>query len=287
MRWPLLLLSLLTLASAAPAAASTPYPWLEGDVAAGASLHARVSPPAGFARIALEEGSYGHWLRHLPMAPAGTPIRAFDGSVLDRDPLGVIDLDVGTKDLQQCADTIMRLRAEYLRASDRQEEIAFRFVSGDVARWRDYRDGRRPRFDRPRGQPLTWVRKRGAVVGDKKVVWEGYLRLVFGYASTLSLEAYEKAPPVKTAADIRPGDFFVLGGSPGHTVVVLDVATNEDGDVRLLVGQGFMPAQSMHLVPTPTGQAWHALDEQGRLHLDAWPTPFGLKSLRTFAAKER
>jgi hypothetical protein len=271
----------------AASAGAVDYPWLSTTPAASSTLHARIAAPDGFTRIALAEGSYAHWLRHLPMMAEGTPVRAFDGRVLERQPMGVIDLDVGDRDLQQCADTLMRLRAEYLRASGRADEVAFHFVSGDLARWTDYRAGLRPDFDRPRGRPIAWRKRSGAPTGDGERVWRGYLRLVFGYASTLSLGAYNPTPKVRTAADIRPGDFFVLGGAPGHTVVVLDVATSAAGDVRLLIGQGFMPAQSMHLVPTPNGGAWHTLDAQGQLHIDAWPKPFGLKSLRTFAPKER
>ncbi|EPX62317.1 hypothetical protein D187_008504 [Cystobacter fuscus DSM 2262] len=35
---------------------------------------------------------------------------------------------------------------------------------------------------------------------------------------------------------------FVLGGSPGHTVMVLDVARDAEGRRVALLGQGFTPA---------------------------------------------
>ena len=67
----------------------------------------------------------------------------------------VIALDLGNQDLQQCADTILRLRAEYLwrlgrTHPDALRAIAFRFTSGDRSSWLRWADGYRPVIRGPR-----------------------------------------------------------------------------------------------------------------------------------------
>jgi hypothetical protein len=87
-------------------------------------------------------GSYeGRYARiHLP-SPV-LPVHS--GLVLHRHH-AVLDIDIGTEDLQQCADAVIRLRAEYLLATECDEAIAFDFTSGDRASWSNWRRGFRPK----------------------------------------------------------------------------------------------------------------------------------------------
>src|SRR5262245_3007875 len=88
-------------------------------------LDRRIAPPRGATRIALEPGSFGDWLRHLPLLPAGAAVHLYDGRAKARQDVhaAVVDLDVGTRDLQQCADAAMRLRVEYLWSAGRARDI--------------------------------------------------------------------------------------------------------------------------------------------------------------------
>ena len=55
--------------------------------------------------------------------------------------LAVVDIDVGPRDLQQCADAIIRLRAEYLYAQQAPDRIRFSFTSGDSAPFSRWAEG--------------------------------------------------------------------------------------------------------------------------------------------------
>lgn len=75
-----------------------------------------------------------------------------------------------------------------------------------------------------------------------------YLRLVFAYSGTATMEGETK----KIAReDIRVGDVFIKGGSPGHVVMVVDVCEREDGAKAFLLAQGYMPAQEFHVLKNP------------------------------------
>ena len=42
---------------------------------------------------------------------------------------------------------------------------------------------------------------------------------------------------------------FIQGGSPGHAIIVMDVAKNDSsGDVIFLLAQSYMPAQDIHVL---------------------------------------
>src|SRR5690242_16861327 len=92
------------------------WPHAQGD-----DLATRFLPPAGAHRVAVAPGTFAEWLRRLPLLPRGTKVHLYNGAEKPRQDVhaAVVDLDVGTRDLQQCADAVMRLRAEYLRAAGR------------------------------------------------------------------------------------------------------------------------------------------------------------------------
>jgi len=69
---------------------------------------------------------------------------------------------------------------------------------------------------------------------------------VFYYAGTLSLSKELKPVLIE---DIQPGDVFIKGGSPGHAVIVVDVAVNTTTKKRIfMVAQSYMPAQDIHIL---------------------------------------
>lgn len=76
---------------------------------------------------------------------------------------------------------------------------------------------------------------------------------------------------------------MVQPGAPGHAVLVLDVARAAGGRRALLLGQGYMPAQSFHVLRAGREGAWFVV-EPGAPGLDTpfWPL-FPWKTLHRFA----
>lgn len=245
------------------AVAAEPRPWPTGDV--DGSIASRLSPPAGFTRGALPKASFGAWLRALPLRPGRPPVHLFDGRLKGNQEAhhAVVAIDVGPKDLQQCADAVMRLRAEWQRASGREDELCFRFTSGDAVAWTRWRDGERPRV----GSTVTWARgepKDASYAGFRR-----WLDEVFNYAGTTSM-AHDT--PRADLRSLAPGDVFVHGGFPGHAEIVLDVATDARGAKAFLLGQSYMPAQEIQVLRNPAtpGRPWYLATADGALVTPEW-----------------
>src|ERR1043166_5422526 len=70
--------------------------------------------PAGYKRVAEEKNSFGEWLRRIDLKK-DPRIYLYNGQPKDDQSahFAVLDMPLGDKDLQQCADAIMRLWAAF------------------------------------------------------------------------------------------------------------------------------------------------------------------------------
>ncbi|RSK44476.1 DUF4846 domain-containing protein [Hymenobacter perfusus] len=240
---------------------ATDYKWLPaGRYNPRQTVAARFAAPRGYQRVAVQQGSFGHWLRHLPLLPAGTPVQLYNGRPKERQDVhaAVFDLDVGSRDLQQCADAVIRLRAEY-QFSQQPNQVHFHLTSGDDIRFQDWYSGMGFKVTGNAVQPAPRPAE-----APTHAVFRRYLDQIFTYAGTLSLSKELIPMPL---AQVQPGDVLIRGGSPGHAVLVLDVAVQPGSGRRLaLLAQSYMPAQQMHVLTNgwdDTGLgAWFLLDPQ-------------------------
>jgi hypothetical protein len=249
---------------AAPACWGQSYPWMDGKRAPD-TVSERFEPPPGYERGTFPAASFAGWLRRLPLKPAGSAVKLFNGENKPRQDVhaSVIDIDAGTRDLQQCADAVMRLRAEWLFSADKKTEIGFNFTSGARVPFSRYASG-----ERPDESGKTW--RASGKADDSYAAFRKYMDLVFAYAGTASLEKELTPVPV---SDMRAGDVFIKGGFPGHAVIVADVVENKQTKAkRFLLIQSYMPAQDMHILKNPAnadGAPWYAVPE-GELVTPEW-----------------
>lgn len=240
---------------------------------------AGLRPPAGFVRAAAAPGSWPAWLRALPLKPIGTPIRLYDGTLRaqQNNHAAVIDIDVGNRDLQQCADAIIRLRAEWLWSHGRTSDIAFTYTGGGRVAFSRWAQGERPSAD-----GRTWKTSTAAANSGYGALRK-YLEHVMSYAGTASLEKELTATDVE---DLAIGDVFIKGGFPGHAILVVDLARNpRTGEARVLLAQSHMPAQDIHILKNPAsadGSPWYPVDFGERLVTPDWT--FGRTALRRWPA---
>jgi len=231
------------------------------------ALQERIAPPTGYARKACAKDSFCNWLRSVPLKPEGSAVHYFNGDVKSHaQHYAVIDLDTGDKDLQQCADAVMRLKAEYHYARQDYSNIHFNFTSGHKVSFDDWRRGRKPIV---RGNKVSFTFPKNTVDNSYEN-FRDYMTIIFSYAGTLSLS--KELKPVKLN-DMQVGDVFIVGGLPGHSVMVMDVAENDAGQKMFLLAQSYMPAQDMHILQNPFHEGegpWYSAKIEEVLYTPEW-----------------
>lgn len=229
----------------------------------GKTLSTRFNPPKGYQRTKSSLFSFGTYLRNLPLKKSGSLVKYFDGGTKPNTNVyaAVVELPIGKRDLHQCADAVMRLRAEYLWKQKKYDEIHFNFTNGFVADYNSWRSGKRIVV---KGNEVKWVQSATAS-NDYQVFWK-YLEMVFAYAGSLSLSKELKKVDVK---EMQIGDAFVRGGSPGHCAIVVDMAIDSSSGKKVfMLAQSYMPAQETQVLwNTNNGKktVWYPLDFGGLL----------------------
>lgn len=234
----------------------------------GTTIETRFLPPEGFERITASPSSYADYLRKLPLKKNGAEVYYYNGKVKSNNNVydAVVDLKIGNRDLHQCADAVIRLRAEYLWEQKQYDKIHFNFTNGFRVDYTEWMDGRRILVN---GNKTSWIQKT-APSNSYEDFWK-YLEIIFSYAGTLSLSKELKSVSIQ---EIRIGDVFIQGGSPGHAVVVVDIAEQPETKEKLfLLAQSYMPAQEIQILKNPDNQdisPWYSVNFQEVLQTPEW-----------------
>ena len=226
--------------------------------ASGSTLETRIDTPEGFTRTKEEDGSLGTFLREYKMRKDGAAVLLYNKKKKSNQNahIAVFKLPLEKEDLQQCADSVMRVYAEYFRHTGEASRIAFSLSDSFKARYQMWREGQRIVEN---GDSYEYVDREEFDSSDK--TFKKFMRFVFAYSGTYQLETDSKR--VKSLAKIRIGDIFLQSGSPGHVVMVVDMCKDSSGRKAFLLAQGFMPAQQFHLLKNPAHELdpWYYVDE--------------------------
>jgi hypothetical protein len=227
----------------------------------GSTVSSRFKTPTNYTRIKSDNNSFAQYLRNLPLKPYNSFVLYFDKTYKMNNNIytSVIDMDIDSQNLQQCADAVIRLRAEYLYSKKEYDKIHFNFIS----------DGK-PRYF------LNYS------TGDTSYLkFRKYLKYIFSYANTTSL--CDELKPV-IIDSMKIGDVFVQKGKPyGHAVIVIDMAVEfKTGKKLFMLAQSYMPAQETQLLVNPLKKElspWYELNS-GKIITPEWI--FQPKDLRRF-----
>ena len=195
--------------------------------------------PEGFHRNIVASNSFGNWLRNVFLKKSRV-VYKYDGTLKGNQSAqyAVLDISVGKQNLQQCADAVMRLRAEFFFSQHEYDSILF--VDNNGGRYQ---------FNTP----------------YSRVHFDQYLNTVFGMCGSASLS---KQLHTIRFADLSIGDVIIRGGFPGHAVIVMDVAQNDAGKKMFLIAQSYMPAQDIHVLRNPLSSdlsPWYEVNDQQQI----------------------
>lgn len=228
----------------------------------GTTIVTRILPPTGFVREDCANTSFTYYLRNLPLKPHGSKVHLYDNSVKSYQDgaFAVVNMEIGNTDLQQCADAVMRLRAEWLWKQKRYSEIHFNFTSGDRIDYVKWAEGSRIKV---LGSKVSWTKT--AEKDYSYITFRKYLDKVFMYAGTASLTRELVSVPIN---NIQPGDVFIQSGNPGHAMIVMDVVSNPTTKQKAFIAaQSFTPAQEIEIVRNlndATNSPWYIVDNKGQ-----------------------
>jgi hypothetical protein len=209
----------------------------------------KVPLPSGFERVKSDTLSFGYYLQNLSFAKNNT-IYLYNGIAKQnqRQHYRVIELELPKKDIQQCADAIMRLRANYFFNKKQYRSIQFKSSSTTY-------------------NFFSWLAQHDAPNLDTTKVYNKFLEKVFINCGTYNLA--EMLKPKQNVNTIQVGDVFVKAGSPGHAMIVVDVAyNNKTKQIIFMLAQSFMPAQNLHVVINENDKSkspWYVLDSSENL----------------------
>lgn len=242
----------------------------------GMTIETRYNVPAGYKRVAIEKGSFGYFLRNQKLKPYGEKALYYNGQAKRSEGIydSVIDVEIGDRDLHQCADAIMLIRAEYFYQKKEYDKINFNFVSGFNAQYSKWMQGYRIN---PNGKGSYYKK---ASPSNTYKDFRSFMNIVFGYAGTLSMEKEMKPQSLE---NMKIGDVFIMGGSPGHAVIIVDMAENDKGEKIFMLAQSYMPAQQTQILINPADKnmgVWYSLKGKTVLETPEWRFP--LEKLRKF-----
>ena len=224
--------------------------------------------PKGFNYMEEGDSVYSNWLLDLKLKKSKT-VYLYNGKLKSNQDVqyGVLNIDIGKKDLIQCADAAMKLRADHLFESHLFDQIKFLTTSGNEISFENWLKGMRWKVQ---GAKLVSynIHKEES---DLRQEYNSFMDFAFTYCGTYSLSKQLKA--VNDSKSLQPGDIFVYGGFPGHAVTVMAVAKNEMGKKIFLLSQGYLPAQDIHILKNytdPDLSPWYDLSGLYPLYTPQW-----------------
>src|SRR5215470_7726698 len=164
---------------------------------------AEIPVPPGFARMPVAIGSLAEWLRRIKLKK-DSRVYLYNGRLKENQSaqFAVLDIVLAKGNLQQCADAIMRLRAEYFFSRNEIDSIHFKATDGTRLSFANWLKGERYLA---RGDGL-FPRQTFPSTEDRRVQMEKFLETVFAYCGTLSLQKETRSVKLE---DLKIGDMFV------------------------------------------------------------------------------
>lgn len=233
----------------------------------GNTIITRIEIPEGYEREIYETGSFQYYLQNYPLKEYGSKIHYYNGKTKRSYTPGILKMDVGERNLQQCADCIMRLRAEYFYHRKEYDKIHFNFTNGFRVDYTKWMEGFRIDVN---GNNTEWVKNKE--FSNLYKDFREYLDIIYAYAGTYSLS---KEMINISKEEIQIGDVFIVPanletGRIGHAVIIVDMAINTETNEKIFVlAQGSTPALEMHIISNKKNP-WFALDKNGKIKLSGW-----------------
>lgn len=247
----------------------------------GMTVSSRVEPPTGYIRTPLPATTFQAYLQSLSIKSADSKVLQFDGYKKKYECYSaVMDLTLLDKDLMHGEHYIQLLRANYLYNNSKYDMIKYSYDDGRSISYEEWANGMRFVW-----QDSIFVLDSVAAPANSEVSFIKYMNEIYKNSSTSGLNCDTE---VLEMNQLSIGDVLIQPTDQhqkGHAVLVLDMVVNpETGEKLLLLAQGYMPAQNMHILSNPYEEdisPWYRVQEDEMYFATAQWT-FRKKHVRRF-----
>ena len=215
--------------------------------------------PEGFTRVSIPGGAFAASLRDLELAPDGE-LLAGDGKTLlcDEDKVAVTKVRPfdNTKDVG--VDGIVRLWGDYLWNSGNRQRISFPLDNGQVATWKDWRDGLRPRKHGGRYIFTQVTTPNGG--------FDAYQQFLSFAAEEMGAIALRRESRIVFDDSASVGDLIVAlrNDTESRVGILLDACKGPRGERLFLIGTCGTPSTTLYIMrpysPVQGLNEWFTLD---------------------------
>jgi len=222
----------------------------------------RVFPnPPGFERFpSADMTRYMAWLTNFPLEADDHPVVRWDDQKLKESHEVAAVLDIGIASTNQRKEDLpLQLAMEYLRVIDKIDDFPFIIGKGDTVYFNKWLSG-----TYSRNAQGHWVFKEKEPKYKSEKEFYRFLEFIVYNNSIGSLKKNLEKTNQKI---IVPGDIFIAvdenDSTKARVAVVVDVAMNPEGRMKMIVAQGGDAAMSFYMPkPDPEGdEMWFDYEE--------------------------
>jgi len=215
--------------------------------------------PEGYERTAIPTGTFAASLRNLELAPDGE-LLAGDGKTLlcDEDKVAVTKIRPFDNQKDVGVDGIVRLWGDYLWNSGNRNRISFPLDNGQVATWKDWRDGLRPR---KQGGRYIFTQITTPAAG-----YDTYQQFLSFAAEEMGAIALRRESRIVFDDSASVGDLIVAlrQETESRVGIILDACKEPRGERLFLIGTCGTPSTTLYIMrpysPVQGLNEWFSLD---------------------------
>lgn len=252
---------------------ATPEVVLDPIIPTEMTIGTRFNPPAGYTRVAVANDSFGSYLRTFALREYKTLPLVYDSATktlinnTEAPAVSVLAMDLINKsNLQEASNSAVRLYAEFLYSKGRFDDISFNLLTTPAFKcdFRTWTEGGRLAEE---GNTITWCKEHGEHCNHRDVdtgteynVFRYYLQNVMIHSNLDSLKTNLSSV---SSSEVTVGDVIIYADSRIPDIVV-DVATDANGNKLVLLARGGSPASEIYIVRNESNadmNPWHELNK--------------------------
>jgi hypothetical protein len=223
------------------------------------TVETAIQPPPGYVRVALAPGTLASSLRQLDLSNQ-RELLAGDGKtwLCDEEKVAVTTIAPFDNTRDVGVDGMVKLWGEHLWNGPARGRISFPLDNGQVATWKDWRDGLRPRASGGR-----FIFTQVTTPDGSSANFRNYLAFV---AEEMGAIALRRESAIVFDDSLTAGDLLVAlrKNSQSAVGIILDVCRGPRGDKLYLLGTCGTPSTTLYIMrpyaPVQGTNEWFTLE---------------------------